>query len=384
LIEKVLEVVPDGNEDEITIALYQHDYDVEKTIDFLLEGGKATEDWVTAGTRKKPPATTTTDADTTEPQNQPRRHNKNNPRSDQPRRNNQPNDSNYNKSRPKRPVSSGQTNQESAQIEDQLVKIDLTRDDAHADAENRPRYNNRVRRDRQSNEFNSEDSSNVNGDSHNQRRSFNSNQRNYANHNGNYKNGAGPRNLPPRLSGENGRRRHENNKNANTDGEGNVSQPVGNESAPNTASTTVVDTKTVSYASFTAGGASSTTVVASSTTTVSSSVDSGKNREDNLKHIGTWNPNESAAQANGRVAKQNPSNNNSNTGRYSNGKNSHQADDWENNDEEWQGDLSKPQIFTSSAQKKEGVNFPIGHFKAEEAAEKIKKAVGVSFIFFEV
>ena len=61
--------------------------------------------------------------------------------------------------------------------------------------------------------------------------------------------------------------------------------------------------------------------------------------------------------------------------------------------------MSQTQIFTASSQKKEGgapggattaptneqneparfsTNFPIGHFNAEEATQKIKKAVGVS------
>lgn len=67
------------------------------------------------------------------------------------------------------------------------------------------------------------------------------------------------------------------------------------------------------------------------------------------------------------------------------------AEEWENeNDEEWQGDLTKTQIFTSSAvaqkkptdvveqQQQPSANFPIGHFNAEEATQNIKRAVGVS------
>lgn len=55
-------------------------------------------------------------------------------------------------------------------------------------------------------------------------------------------------------------------------------------------------------------------------------------------------------------------------------------------EEEWQGDLSKTQIFTASTQKKdigetiEQSDFPIGHFNAEEATQNIKKAVGIGSI----
>ena len=73
------------------------------------------------------------------------------------------------------------------------------------------------------------------------------------------------------------------------------------------------------------------------------------------------------------------------------------AEEWDQ--EEWQGDLSQTQIFTASSQKKDATgasvgvassandqndqsrfdsNFPIGHFNAEEATQKIKRAVGVS------
>ncbi len=52
------------------------------------------------------------------------------------------------------------------------------------------------------------------------------------------------------------------------------------------------------------------------------------------------------------------------------------------NDEEWQGDLSQTQIFTASSQaKKEDTDFPIGHFNTEEAAQKIKKAIGVRHFY---
>jgi len=66
-----------------------------------------------------------------------------------------------------------------------------------------------------------------------------------------------------------------------------------------------------------------------------------------------------------------------------------QANNEEDNEEEWQGDLTQTQIFTATNQRKESNenkadlkqkfdnDFPIGHFNAEEATQKIKKAVGI-------
>ena len=75
---------------------------------------------------------------------------------------------------------------------------------------------------------------------------------------------------------------------------------------------------------------------------------------------------------------------------------------------EWQGDLTKTQIFTASNKSKQesaaavsaagtvsqaapplaaaavASDFPIGHFNAEEAAQKIKRAVGVSLSFHHI
>ena len=47
----MLDIVPTKQQDEIIIALHENDYDVGRTIEFLLEGGDVTQDWVTAGNR---------------------------------------------------------------------------------------------------------------------------------------------------------------------------------------------------------------------------------------------------------------------------------------------------------------------------------------------
>lgn len=48
--------MPTKTNDEVLISLHENDYDVEKTIDFLFDGGDVTEDWQTvggSGSRKK-------------------------------------------------------------------------------------------------------------------------------------------------------------------------------------------------------------------------------------------------------------------------------------------------------------------------------------------
>ena len=50
------ELVPYKTADEVLIALHDKDYDVDRTVDFLLDGGDVTEDWQTVGgggSRKK-------------------------------------------------------------------------------------------------------------------------------------------------------------------------------------------------------------------------------------------------------------------------------------------------------------------------------------------
>lgn len=134
---------------------------------------------------------------------------------------------------------------------------------------------------------------------------------------------------------------------------------------------------------LTNGAASPTAVTAAPTVASVVAADGAPppRRSDNMRDIGTWS-NEQAAQrghpqrGNTRFAQQQQTK-------------SAAADEWEN-DEEWQGDLTKTQIFTSSqaAKRSDGAqapsaphppttSFPIGHFDAEEAAQNIKKAVGI-------
>lgn len=165
-----------------------------------------------------------------------------------------------------------------------------------------------------------------------------------------------------------------------------------------------------------------TTTAAATTAPLPQRVSTGPRRDvdgDNLRDIGTWS-NEQASNDPNRN-KRGPHGNRAGPGginnRYASTVSSGQpaggkttstttpvvgnnAEEWEN-EEEWQGDLTQTQIFTSSsvAQKKTdapqaisgssnstsnsgeqqpGSAFSIGHFNAEEAAQNIKNAVGVS------
>ena len=50
---KVLDIVPNKNSDDVIMILHEYDYDVSKTIEFLLDGGDLTQDWKTAGKQNK-------------------------------------------------------------------------------------------------------------------------------------------------------------------------------------------------------------------------------------------------------------------------------------------------------------------------------------------
>lgn len=153
----------------------------------------------------------------------------------------------------------------------------------------------------------------------------------------------------------------------------------------------------------------------------------GQRIDDSLRDIGTWSNEQASDKASGsnfpnkKALHYNRQFNNRYQGPGGgqgapNNKNAN-IEDYDN-DEEWQGDLTKTQIFTASAQKKDhdaqqshqqqqqpaqqsqqsnesssnsnqlvqsrpdkgkpfDSNFPIGHFDAEEATQNIKRAVGV-------
>ena len=52
-MKKVLDFVPTRTHDEVLISLHENDYDILRTVDFLLEGGTVAEDWQTVGSGGK-------------------------------------------------------------------------------------------------------------------------------------------------------------------------------------------------------------------------------------------------------------------------------------------------------------------------------------------
>jgi hypothetical protein len=75
-IRQVQDIVP-HNEDQdfITLALHQNDYDVEQTINFLLEGGKPNEEWQTAGRSSSSSTATNTTSNVTNNKKTEQQHN---------------------------------------------------------------------------------------------------------------------------------------------------------------------------------------------------------------------------------------------------------------------------------------------------------------------
>ena len=48
-----MDIVPDKNQDDVIMILHEHDYDVSKTIEYLLDGGDMIQEWTTIGKQAK-------------------------------------------------------------------------------------------------------------------------------------------------------------------------------------------------------------------------------------------------------------------------------------------------------------------------------------------
>jgi hypothetical protein len=44
-----LDIVPNKNQDDVIMILHEHDYDVSKAIEYLLDGGDMIQEWTTIG-----------------------------------------------------------------------------------------------------------------------------------------------------------------------------------------------------------------------------------------------------------------------------------------------------------------------------------------------
>lgn len=52
-----MDIVPNKNQDDVIMILHEHDYDVSKTIEYLLDGGDMIQEWTTIGKQAKKQAT---------------------------------------------------------------------------------------------------------------------------------------------------------------------------------------------------------------------------------------------------------------------------------------------------------------------------------------
>lgn len=342
-IKQVLDIVPNVKSDYISIVLHDQDYDVQRTVDFILEHGhsEVEADWQTAGQKKKSADQSANDAVESN--------------------NRQTNNKTANKKGNRGP-SNGQGFQ-------QQSKQNKKHDAKYKEMNSKMESMSLTKQTQDKNEISGENGSNQNDSNEDQiHKAHNKRDGSFA---------------KPQRNGRNFKtNRNENNKQR---------QDYQRNSFENNKSDSVENTNDATKENF------------------ANKVKS--NGSDNLRDIGTWNTDQSNKRrsSNNRFNNRDKSNNkfnNSNNNTNANGN----VEDWENEDE-WQGDLTQTQIFTSSVQKRDqskdsnGVeqsantftdknnnnantnvssnqvnntnDFPIGHFNAEEAAQNIKKAVGV-------
>lgn len=401
--------------DEIALALHQNDYDLNRTVEFLLEGGRVDEDWITAGTtRKKPAAQSSNEGNEHANESAGDHHTSVNGRKrNQNRRSrDQPSNGNENQ-RPKSNKTRNGRDQPTRTIEDRFTaNLDLKDSDEHsqqqptsngddATAAGNNRVNNRPQRaPRGAPPRNN----GTNGEDDNRRTKSGGRQHNPTSNNTNGTFRKTERTSGgPRLSNEN-RRSTGGTYNKVVNGSANNTQETSSEFVSETKTT--INTETT----VTVAAPNPSTTVNPVSPSIAAVV-AGSLSGDNFRHMGTWSNENNDSNRNRRMMNNNrngpgagaapPGGNRFNNQRQQGNQsqsNKLEVDEWDN-EEEWQGDLTKPQIFTSSAQQKKETessvpaqqiaqqntarsDFTIDHFNAEEAAQKIKKAVGViSFLF---
>lgn len=377
-IKQVLDIVPSKKSDEILMLLHEFDYDVARTIDFLLEGGDLAQDWKTAGKQKKAttsPNQTLEDMEKPQQQFKQARHNKHDSTNGHHMNGDRHKDGNFNGNRQR-----GERNNK--------------------------KFDNKNNRNAENDHMNSEggEGHDMNTNSHgdeNQER-FN-NKRNQNSMRGGGRGGrGGPSNRGGRYNDRGGRGGYRNNQNNRGDRnqlQRDVEQRTEELEIDNTNNLNVN-----SIHQFLDINADTNIAQAMENINLNDQLTDEikslylsqlKTHQDSLRDIGTWSNEQATSESNNRRGNKS-GNRQQNNNRNSNKKNmngqdnefSKQNEDLEN-DEEWQGDLTKTQIFTASSQSKQvpeeadtnqdefNSDFPIGHFNTEEAAQKIKNAIGV-------
>lgn len=393
-IKQVAEVVTTRKQDDIAIALHECDYDVARTIEFLLEGGDLTQDWVTAGIKgsKSKQTTGADDEPYTNGNSNSSSHN-NNKSSGKQKSSSTSAKSNGDgvKSRAKssgqsqRPNNNGKPKRSGDKLadglEENMMQLDV-RDPTEGgkssgefyDQNNGDYSNNRGKRNTSFNGTGKPARAAPNG--------ARSGPPNRPARNGNNEGGQGFKNFGLRNNNKSG---DEGKLDNDTKGESNTTNSYDHvkeeKTAPVLLASNVIAGDQLSFRNKLTNGLLTAQSVPTSAVGAVGTVGptSGTTRNDNMRDIGTWS-NEQISSDKKQFAAGNRKNLGPNQG--------NKKDEWDN-EEEWQGDLSQTQIFTASAQKKEELNpndpnarafdsnFPIGHFNAEEATQKIKKAVGI-------
>lgn len=387
-IKQVLDIVPSKNQDEILMLLHEYDYDVAKTIEYLLDGGDLTQDWITAGKQGKKqqsPNQTLDDSDNNKTStqiqhtsNKVNRYNKNdsnehvNGKEGHAREHRSKKDKKFEKNnRNNNKFSNNNKNEsETAVLEEKLAGLDILENESnnqnYQEGENKDRYN-----------VNVNGNHGKRGNNHNRGNSSRGGRGGGSNRGGR---GGGDRSNG-RGSFHNGNRgQNSNRKDRHLLREDESSRVDEIDLA--TQKNLILENMNPLLEANDANSLS-------------------KELENNLRDIGTWSNEQAAPEPNNGNRRSNKSNYIGNvnengrpqdaTARFiNNNKNSNALnndnlklnEDGEN-DEEWQGDLSHTQIFTASSQTKKDEtstelnDFPIGHFNTEEAAQKIKNAIGI-------
>jgi hypothetical protein len=340
---------PQNKQDDIVMVLHECDYDLAKATNMLVDGlSSFQDDWITAGTKKKPtpssPNQANDEADV-QPQNRSqhrpngglgkeKRQNRGDRDRDRDRERNR--GENTKKERPRKTDSNAESN-----LEDKFNNLDVK------DGESK--FNN---------------FSNGDGDQPNDHQR--SNKRNSGGGRGGGGGaGRGPGsggNRGTRNNGFGGERKMRENRGPRSDNRRSFNNRDQNPQTDEILGAgegveLVVVSKAVETSSFESSNvANNASVIApaisSEKTKLNELIETTKtSKSDSLRDIGTWT-NEQADRNKSHNRQQQRFNANKQSGGAMNANKS--VEDWEN-EEEWQGDLTKTQIFTSSNQKKDNV-----------------------------
>lgn len=380
-IKQVLDIVPSKKSDEILMLLHEFDYDVPKTIEYLLDGGDLTQDWKTAGKQKK---TTTSPNQTLEDVEKPQQQQHQQSKQTRHHKNDSTNGHHTNGDRHKENNFNGHR-QRGDKNNRKFDKNNRNADNDHMNSEGGEGH---------------ELDTNNHGDD-NQERQFNNKRNQNSMRGGNRGNRGGGSN----RGGRGGRGGYRNNQNRNDRGQQREAESR-NEELDNAIQRNLNIDNIHQIIDINAD-----TNIAQVMENINLNdqltdemkrlyLSQLKTHQDSLRDIGTWSNEQATSESNNRRSyksnnRQQQQNNNRHLNKKNlNGQNNEylkQNEDLDN-DEEWQGDLTKTQIFTASNQNKQATeeagndstkrdefnsDFPIGHFNTEEAAQKIKNAIGI-------